>query len=154
MDFKNKFTSLKKVIKLLKNAIPRQDMIEINTVQLKKIEIKKKLDSVFTGKKKIYSIPRGGISHLQNAQLKCSQLPTVYSFAKRSSTTKRNTAPGVTWLMIWKIWKFSSFTSVIAGNCLITTSQEGKYPDFVAFANFHSVNIPSWLTLNCLHGSC
>lgn len=40
MDFKNKFTSLKKVIKLLKNMIPRQDMTEINTVQLKKIEIK------------------------------------------------------------------------------------------------------------------
>lgn len=41
MDFKNKFTSLKKVIKLLKNMIPRQDMTEINTVQLKeKKEIK------------------------------------------------------------------------------------------------------------------
>ena len=71
MDFKNKFTSLKKVIKLLKNTIPRQDMIEINTVQLKeKKRNKRKLDSVFTGEKKIYSVPRGGISHLQNAQLK------------------------------------------------------------------------------------
>ena len=46
-------------------------MIEINTVQLKKNRNKRKLDSVFTGKKnKIYSVPRGGISHLQNAQLK------------------------------------------------------------------------------------
>ena len=71
MDFKNKFTSLKKVIKLLKNTILCQDMIEINTVQLKKNRNKRKLDSVFTGKKnKIYSVPRGGISHLQNAQLK------------------------------------------------------------------------------------
>lgn len=93
MDFKNKFTSLKKVIKLLKNTIPRQDMIEINTVQLKKIEIKRSWIQFSQEKKKIYSIPRGGISHLQNAQLKCSQLPTVYSFAKRSSTTKEKHCP-------------------------------------------------------------